>query len=83
MPTYKYSAKDGSGKSIKAREFALSEYELKTKLTRKNLIIISIKEVSKTSGASTFGARVKLADLTLFCKQLATMVKGGVPLLRA
>jgi type IV pilus assembly protein PilC len=83
MPTYVYFAKDGSGKSIKMREFALSEYELKTRLTRKNLIIISIKEINKAGGAPMFGAKIKTADLVLFCKQLATMVKGGVPLLRA
>jgi len=83
MPTYNYVAKDPAGKSIKMREFALSEYELKTRLTRRNLTIISIKETGQATGASIFSGKIKTAELVLFCKQLATMVKGGVPLLRA
>jgi type IV pilus assembly protein PilC len=83
MPNYRYFAKDSFGKSIKAREFAVSEYELKTRLARKNLSIISIKEVGGVTGPSLFGSRIKTAELVLFCKQLSTMIKGGVPLLRA
>ncbi len=83
MPTYNYVAKAASGKYIKTQEFALSEYELKTRLARKNLTIISIKEASQAMRASIFRGRIKTSELVLFCKQLATMVKGGVPLLRA
>lgn len=83
MPTFIYQTKDSSGRSIKAREFALSEYELKTRLARKNLTIISIKEEVQTKGANILGAKIKTGELVVFCKQLATMVKGGVPLLRA
>lgn len=83
MPIYSYIAKDASGKSIRAQEFALSEYELKTRLTRKSLVIVSIKEVQKGGGFSLGKPKIKTGDLVLFCKQLATMVKGGVPLLRA
>ncbi|OGW94490.1 MAG: hypothetical protein A3G36_06600 [Omnitrophica bacterium RIFCSPLOWO2_12_FULL_45_13] len=83
MPTFSYIARDTAGHSVKARETALSEHDLKMRLTKKNLIIISIKEVKKSSGISFLSPKIKTADLVLFCKQLATMVKGGVPLLRA
>lgn len=83
MSTFVYTAKDQLGRSVKAKEFAISEHELKTRLARRNLALISIKEVSKKSRPYTFRGKVKTEDLVLFCKQLGTMVKGGVPLLRA
>ena len=87
MAMYNYTAKDTAGHSIKAREFALSEQDMKMRLNKRNLIILSIKEVKKSGGTpfgiSWFSPRIRTSDLVLFCKQLATMVKGGVPLLRA
>lgn len=83
MPVYSYLAKNTAGNSIKGQESALSEYELKTRLARKDLVIISIKEVKKSGSKFFHKSKVTTSDLVLFCKQLATMVKGGVPLLRA
>ena len=83
MPTFSYIVKDSDGNSIRAQESAQSEYELKTRLSRKNLIIISITELKKPGGVKLLGKKIKTAELVLFCKQLATMVKGGVPLLKA
>lgn len=83
MPLFSYVAKDANGRSIKGKEFSLSEYELKTRLTRKNLFIVSIQEAKSGKGFSLRTPKIKTSDLVIFCKQLATMVKGGVPLLRA
>jgi type IV pilus assembly protein PilC len=83
MPIFSYIAKDASGNPIKAKEFALSEQDLKMRLVRQGLIIISIKEARQVINISFFKPKIKTSDLVLFCKQLATMVKGGVPLLRA
>lgn len=83
MPRFHYVARDIAGKSVKAEEFALSEYELKMRLERKNLVIISIQEAGGTSKGSFLKKRIGTTDLTLFCKQLSTMIKGGVPIIRA
>ncbi len=83
MPIFSYLAKDASGHSIKKSEFALSEYELKTRLTRKGLIIVSIEEAKKKGSLPFLTPKVKKSDLVLFCKQLAVMLKGGVPLIKA
>ena len=83
MPIFAYIAKDPNGNSIKAQESALSEHELKVNLARKNLTIISVREVKKSGSTKLFGSKIKTADLVIFCKQLATMIKGGVPLLKA
>ena len=83
MPLYSYLAKNAAGGSVKGQESALSEHELKTRLARKDLVIISIKEVKKSGAAFFQRSRITTSDLVLFCKQLSTMIKGGVPLLRA
>ncbi len=83
MPIFSYVAKDANGKSVKARESASSEQELKIRLVRKNLVIISIIESKKPGKTRLFGSRIKTGELVIFCKQLATMIKGGVPLLKA
>ncbi|MDP3729948.1 MAG: type II secretion system F family protein [Candidatus Omnitrophota bacterium] len=83
MPTFSYIAKDTGGNSIKAHESAPSEHELKIRLARKNLTIISISEMKKPEKIHLFGSGIKTAELVIFCKQLATMIRGGVPLLRA
>ena len=81
MAHYSYVAKNSIGKTIKGREFAMSERELVLRLGRKNLTIISIKRYEE----SRFLRRRKtlgIFDQTVFCKQLATLLKGGVPLIR-
>jgi Type II secretory pathway, component PulF len=83
MPVFSYVAKDGEGRSIKAQESAVSEQELKIKLARKNLTIISISDKTKVTKIRFSGKKIKTGDLVIFCKQLATMIKGGVPLLKA
>lgn len=84
MPIYSYHAKDASGKQVKAHEFAVSREELKGRLNRRGLFIVSIQEKKEKRGVSTiFKKRIKIEALVLLCKQLATMLKGGVPLIRA
>ena len=83
MPIFSYVAKDTNGKSVKGQESASSEQELKIRLARKNLVIISISDANRPARARLFGSKIKTSELVIFCKQLATMVKGGVPLLKA
>lgn len=86
MPTFSYVAKDAAGKSISSKETALSEQDLKVSLSRRDLVIVSIKEVkaARVKGYLPFlKPKISTSDLVIFCKQLATMIKGGVPILRA
>lgn len=85
MIQFSYIAKESSGRSIKGREFAASERELVMRLARKNLTIISIKRVNDSGLLSKFIRQRKplnIFDQMLLCKQLATLLKGGIPLLR-
>ncbi|MBI5124229.1 MAG: hypothetical protein HZA72_02290, partial [Candidatus Omnitrophica bacterium] len=83
MPIFSYVAKDSQGRSVKSRAFAASEQELKTRLARKHLFIISMEEKKElTRRFIFFKQKIKTADLVLFCKQLATLLKGGVPIIK-
>lgn len=83
MPTFNYTAKDSSSRTVKGREVATSSRELATKLSRKNLTIISIKDVDESVAIPSSKKHVSAFDLVVFCRQLSSMVKGGIPLLRA
>ena len=83
MPTYIYIAKDGSGHSIHGKEFASNAQQLKAKLARNNLFIISMEEQKIARRLGLFQKKVNTETLVILCKQLATMLKGGVPLIRA
>ncbi|MFA5143674.1 MAG: type II secretion system F family protein [Candidatus Omnitrophota bacterium] len=85
MAHYNYIAKDNSGKTIKGKEFAMSERELVMRLARKSLTIISIKRVEESDIMARLTHRRKSLstfDQMIFCKQLATLLKGGVPLVK-
>ncbi len=85
MPTYKYVAKDSNGNSTTASIDAKDRAEAIDILRKKNLIIISVAEEAK-GGAFAFLKRkkkVKLDDIVVFCRQLATMVDAGIPLVGA
>lgn len=86
MPEYSYITKDRKGRTVKGKEFAVSERELITKLSRRELTPILIKEaksISANSMLQLFGNRISTYDQMVFCRQLAAMIKGGVPLIRA
>lgn len=86
MANFKYIAKDSDGKTITgAMESSDRASSIET-LRKKDLIIISVEETtSKFKLALPFGIRkrIKLDDLVIFSRLLATMVDAGIPLVGA
>jgi len=86
MPLYQYVAKNADGRTVKGKESASTERELLNNLGRRNITVISLSETrqARSSSLLPFGKKkLKTFDLVILCKQLATLVKGGVPLIRA
>ncbi len=82
MPVYEYVAKDQAGKTFKGNLEAQDKQAAMGKLHSDNLIIISVSEAAAASSKLRFGmGRVKLDDLVVFSRQLATMVDAGIPIL--
>ena len=86
MPNFKYAAKDRDGKTVNGSMEAVDRSAAIDILRKRDLIIITVNEA--TPGfkmPSLFGGKkkVKLEDLVVFSRQLATMVDAGIPLVGA
>ncbi len=77
--TYLWEGKDKKGKVVKGEMRANGDSFVKATLRRQG---INVTKVKKQSGFSKKG-KVTDKDITLFTRQLATMMKSGVPLLQA
>ncbi len=84
MGSFKYVAKDQDGNSLTGVIEAKERSEAIESLRKKNLIIISIGDaVSRFNIPLLFKNKVKIDDLVVFSRQLATMVDAGIPLVGA
>jgi type IV pilus assembly protein PilC len=77
--SYSWQGTDKKGKTIKGEMRGSSETFVKATLRRQG---INVNKVSKSSGFKKSG-KVTDKDVTLFTRQLATMMKAGVPLLQS
>ena len=77
--TYLWEGKDKRGKVIKGEMRAAGESFVSATLRRQG---ITVTKVKKQSGFASKG-KITDKDITLFTRQLATMMKAGVPLLQA
>jgi len=83
MPNFKYRAKDQQGKAVSATLEAKDKTALVELLRKRDLIIISVEETKGKALKVTAKAKVKMDDLVIFSRQLATMVDSGIPLVQA
>lgn len=74
---YSWEGKDKNGKQVKGEMSAAGPVVVTSSLRRQGVRVTKIKKVSQTGG------RITGKDITLFTRQLATMMKSGVPLLQA
>lgn len=77
--TYAWEGKDKRGKIVKGEIKAVGESFVSATLRRQGITVIKVKK------QSSFKAKGKVSDkdVTLFTRQLATMLRSGVPLLQA
>ncbi len=75
---YEWEGKDRNGKQVRGETRAAGENQVKAALRRQGVLPSKIKKRSMRSGKS-----IKPKDLAIFTRQLATMMKAGVPLLQA
>ncbi|MGB7543325.1 MAG: type II secretion system F family protein [Burkholderiales bacterium] len=76
--TFHWEGKDKSGKVMKGEMRAGGEHVVNATLRRQGIIVTKVKKQRAGSGG-----RVKEKDVALFTRQMATMMKAGVPLLQA
>jgi type IV pilus assembly protein PilC len=75
---YSWEGRDRSGKTIRGEMRAQGEAIVSASLRRQGIVVT---KVSKSKNKR--GKKITDNDITLFTRQLATMMKAGVPLLQA
>ncbi len=87
MPeTYKFKVRDRSGKLVSGSLVADGEGPVLQRLREMGYTPLDISREKKKVGAIKITLRpghVRLKDLSIFCRQFATMVNSGLPILRA
>ena len=82
MPTFSYEGVDRKGAKLKgelpARNMALA----KVTLRKQGITIKTIREKRKNILEGLIKKKVSTLDITIFTRQLATMMKAGVPLVQ-
>ncbi len=75
---FEWEGKDRGGKQVKGEIRAAGENQVKSALRRQGVLPTKIKKRRMRSGKS-----IKPRDIAIFTRQLATMMKAGVPLLQS
>ena len=78
LATYTWEGKDKSGKIIRGELRAASPTVVRTTLRRQGILATKVSKQSMRGKG-----KVTDKDITLFTRQLATMMKSGVPLLQS
>ncbi len=79
LAVYNWEGKDKSGKLIRGELRAASPTVVRTTLRRQGIFVTKVAKQSILRGRG----KVTDKDITLFTRQMATMMKSGVPLLQA
>lgn len=90
MPAFTYTAKAPDGKTLTGNSEANTPAELRQRLTEQGYSVQKVapakaKAKTKSLNQPTFMDRfqkVKLTDLSIFCRQFSTMIDAGVSLVR-
>lgn len=76
--SFAWEGKNKSGKVVRGEFKAASQAAANSALRRQGITVSKLKKLKSSSGG-----KVTDKDITLFSRQLATMVKSGVPLLQS
>jgi len=76
--TFAWEGKDKAGKSVRGEIRATGENMVNASLRRQGITVSKVRKQKKGGGGS-----VNEKDVALFTRQMATMMKAGVPLLQA
>jgi type IV pilus assembly protein PilC len=75
---FEWEGRDRNGKTVRGETRAVGENQVMAALRRQGVSPLKIKKRKMRAGS-----RIKPKDIAIFTRQLATMMKAGVPLLQA
>jgi general secretion pathway protein F len=89
MPVYEYKAYDGSGKVVTGIIDAGTPKEARARLRRQNVFVTKVQEASEGVAltaevkVSRLVRRIRRQDVVVLTRQLATLIKSGMPLVQS
>ncbi len=95
MPSFEYWVKDKTGKDMKGVQDAQDAQELVRQLKAQDYLVVRVEQVKKRSSFLSVqkgsgpkvqhgkSGAIKLDDLVIFSRQMATLVAAGIPLIQA
>lgn len=89
MPTYNYKGRDGAGNLVDGSVDAANENAVAETLLSRGVRPVEIKigeSANKKGGfdlSSIFSRKISQNDLLMFCRQMYTLSKAGIPIMRA
>ncbi len=95
MPSFDYLVKDKTGKDLKGVQDAQDASELVRQLKSQGYLVIRVEQAKKKSsvlsvqagpapkGSQGKSGAIKLDDLVVFARQMATLVAAGIPLIQS
>ncbi|MEQ1933423.1 MAG: type II secretion system F family protein [Fimbriimonadaceae bacterium] len=82
MPVYSYTFRDPSGGTQKGTAEAESEEILRKRFEEQGFTITELTMIKARGAKAKRYGKVKLSNLSVFCRQFSTMVDAGVSLVR-
>ena len=79
MPNFKYKAQNAEGKKVTGVLTAGDEQDLHERLKQRNLMLIEAKNLTKTANYKPLKAKA----LSEYARQIGTLIRAGVPLVRS
>ena len=90
MPLYQYRGRNQRGEAVKGQLEANSPDAVATQLFNSGVTPIDINLTKTTQDVFAMlsarfgsGGKIDLVDLILFCRQMYTLMKAGVPIMQA
>ena len=86
MPIYQYRGRSGQGQSVTGQLDAASESAAADMLLARGIIPLEVKVakvVKSFSLTKLFGGKVALEELQIFTRQMYSLTRSGIPILRA
>jgi general secretion pathway protein F len=85
MPVFEYKGLNQAGKTVRGSTDADNARTARTRLKKDGIFVTEIRDKTKAQAAKAKGSRpaggkVPIADLANFTRQLATLLKAGIPL---
>ncbi|MGB4520475.1 MAG: type II secretion system F family protein, partial [Candidatus Omnitrophota bacterium] len=82
MANFSYTAKDKSGRNLNGTMDAACDVDVIEALHKQDLVVVSIEPIKTKAGKRTKTGKVKLDDIVIFSRQLATMIDAGISLVQ-